>query len=75
MNISWESLKEKGNDEFRKKNYNSAINIYTQAIGNKSMHLDMNLEISINKLNNMKSLMKFDKLNKYIIHILPYINL
>lgn len=32
MNNNWESLKEKGNEEFKKKNYNSAINFYTQAI-------------------------------------------
>jgi hypothetical protein len=30
----WESLKEKGNEEFRKKNYNAAISLYTDAIGN-----------------------------------------
>jgi len=29
----WEILKEKGNEEFKKKNYNSAINLYTSAIG------------------------------------------
>ena len=29
----WETLKEKGNEEFKKKNYNSAINLYTGAIG------------------------------------------
>ena len=28
----WEILKEKGNDEYKKKNYNTAINLYTQAI-------------------------------------------
>jgi DnaJ family protein C protein 7 len=28
----WENLKEKGNDEYKKKNYNTAINLYTQAI-------------------------------------------
>ncbi len=28
----WESLKEKGNEEYKKKNYNAAINLYTQAI-------------------------------------------
>jgi hypothetical protein len=32
---TWEELKEKGNEEFKNKNYNSAINIYTQAIGKK----------------------------------------
>ena len=30
---TWEELKEKGNVEFKNKNFNSAINIYTQAIG------------------------------------------
>ena len=29
----WESLKERGNEEFRKKNYNAAISLYTDAIG------------------------------------------
>jgi len=29
----WEILKEKGNEEYRKKNYNAAVNLYTQAIG------------------------------------------
>ncbi len=29
----WEILKEKGNEEFKKKNYNTAINLYTEAIG------------------------------------------
>ena len=28
----WEILKEKGNEEFKKKNYNSAINLYSHAI-------------------------------------------
>jgi DnaJ homolog subfamily C member 7 len=28
----WENLKEKGNEEFKKKNYNTAINLYSQAI-------------------------------------------
>ena len=35
MSKEWELLKEKGNEEFKKKNYNSAINLYSQAIGNK----------------------------------------
>ena len=30
---TWEELKEKGNEEFKNKNFNSAINIYSQAIG------------------------------------------
>lgn len=30
---NWESLKEKGNEEYKKKNYNAAINYYTTAIG------------------------------------------
>jgi len=30
---TWEELKEKGNQEFKNKNFNSAINIYSQAIG------------------------------------------
>jgi pterin-4a-carbinolamine dehydratase len=29
----WEILKEKGNEEFKKKNYQAAINFYSQAIG------------------------------------------
>lgn len=29
----WELLKEKGNEEFKKKNYNTAINLYSEAIG------------------------------------------
>ncbi len=33
MSKEWEALKEKGNEEFKKKNYNSAINLYSQAIG------------------------------------------
>ncbi len=32
----WESLKEKGNEEYKKKNYNTAINLYTQALGKKN---------------------------------------
>jgi hypothetical protein len=32
-NNEWEILKEKGNEEFRKKHYNEAINLYTEAIG------------------------------------------
>lgn len=28
----WESLKERGNDEYKKKNYNAAVNLYSQAI-------------------------------------------
>jgi len=35
MSKEWEILKDKGNEEFKKKNYNSAINIYSQAIGKK----------------------------------------
>lgn len=34
MSATWEVLKEKGNEEFKKKNYNTAINLYTDAIGN-----------------------------------------
>ena len=34
MSKDWEILKEKGNEEFKKKNYNTAINLYSQAIGN-----------------------------------------
>ena len=34
MTKEWETLKEKVNEEFKKKNYNTAINLYTQAIGN-----------------------------------------
>lgn len=34
MSKEWETLKEKGNEEFKKKSYNTAINLYTQAIGN-----------------------------------------
>jgi len=33
MSKEWETLKEKGNEEFKKKNYNSAINLYSQALG------------------------------------------
>jgi len=29
----WEALKEKGNDEYKKQNYNVAIKLYTDAIG------------------------------------------
>jgi len=36
MSNEWETLKEKGNEEFKKKNYNSAINVYSQAIGKES---------------------------------------
>jgi hypothetical protein len=32
-NQEWEILKEKGNEEFRKKNYNAAISHYTDALG------------------------------------------
>lgn len=33
MTKDWEALKEKGNEEFKKKNYISAINFYTKALG------------------------------------------
>lgn len=33
MNGEWETLKERGNEEFKKKNYNAAISIYSDAIG------------------------------------------
>jgi hypothetical protein len=29
---NWEKLKEKGNEEFKKANYNGAVYIYTEAI-------------------------------------------
>jgi hypothetical protein len=32
-NKEWEVLKDKGNEEYRKKNYNSAIALYSDAIG------------------------------------------
>lgn len=32
MSISWETLKEKGNEEYKKKNYQSAISHYSDAI-------------------------------------------
>jgi hypothetical protein len=32
-NQEWEVLKEKGNEEFRKKNYNASISHYTDALG------------------------------------------
>ena len=32
MSSSWETLKEKGNDEFKKGNYSHAINYYNEAI-------------------------------------------
>lgn len=31
--MSWETLKEKGNQEFRKQNYLEAIKYYNQALG------------------------------------------
>jgi hypothetical protein len=31
---NWQSLKEQGNDEFKKKNYEQAIKYYTEAISN-----------------------------------------
>ena len=37
MSKDWEKLKEAGNEEFKKKNYNTAINLYAQAIGKKSI--------------------------------------
>jgi hypothetical protein len=33
-NNEWVVFKEKGNEEFRNKNYNAAISLYTDAIGN-----------------------------------------
>jgi hypothetical protein len=33
MSKEWEILKEKGNEEFKKKSYNTAINLYSQALG------------------------------------------
>ena len=29
----WENLKEKGNDEYKKKNYQAALRLYSDAIG------------------------------------------
>ena len=34
MSINWETLKNKGNDEFRNKNYQSAASLYTDALRN-----------------------------------------
>jgi hypothetical protein len=31
--FNWEQIKEKGNEEFKKGNFNTAINFYTEAIG------------------------------------------
>ncbi len=31
-NINWENLKEKGNEEYKKKSYQTAISLYTDAI-------------------------------------------
>jgi tetratricopeptide (TPR) repeat protein len=45
-NNGWEILKEKGNEEYRKKNYNAAINLYTDAIGKDSFN---NLELNSNE--------------------------
>ena len=42
MSTEWELLKEKGNEEFKKKNYNSAINIYSQAIGTNIYFIFLN---------------------------------
>lgn len=35
----WEILKEKGNEEYKNKNYNSAINLYSDAIGKYLNHI------------------------------------
>lgn len=32
MSITWEHLKEQGNEEFKKENYSQAINHYSEAI-------------------------------------------
>jgi tetratricopeptide (TPR) repeat protein len=42
MSEEWEILKEKGNEEFRKKNYNTAISLYTDAIGKINYNIDIN---------------------------------
>lgn len=34
---NWEYLKEKGNEEYKNKNYNAAINYYSNAIGKPSL--------------------------------------
>ena len=34
IKVEWETLKEKGNEEFKKKNYDEAIKYYTDAISN-----------------------------------------
>jgi len=34
MSVNWETLKNKGNDEFQKKNYQAAASIYTDALRN-----------------------------------------
>jgi hypothetical protein len=33
MDNDWEKLKEKGNEEYKNKNYNAAIRYYSEAIG------------------------------------------
>lgn len=42
MSKDWEKLKESGNEEFKKKNYNTAINLYSQAIGKQKSNLTKN---------------------------------
>ncbi len=37
MSSDWVALKEKGNEEFKKKNYQTAISIYTDAISKNSL--------------------------------------
>lgn len=39
MSIAWEIIKEKGNEEFRKKNYNTAVNLYTEALSKKKLNI------------------------------------
>ena len=34
--LTWESLKEKGNEEYKKKNYQTAISLYSDAISNQN---------------------------------------
>jgi tetratricopeptide (TPR) repeat protein len=42
MSDEWEILKEKGNEEFKKKNYNAAISLYTDAIGKYFYYIELN---------------------------------
>jgi hypothetical protein len=44
MSLKWQHLKDKGNDEFKKQNYTTAISLYTDSLSKKK-HIFFNIKI------------------------------